>query len=172
MLCPEISLVTAMYVQSRRLYYLLLFSLTLLNGCGTEQSGLIRVSGRVSLDGEPVTFGRVQFFPVSGRPSAGSIGTDGTYELTTYTRGDGALPGKYTVTITSCTEVVDGPVFASYEDEMAGNPIDPEWENKSQQATGISRWIVPPRFANRKTSGLSATVGGTEEINFNLDSKP
>jgi hypothetical protein len=79
-------------------------------GCGTRDGSLKHrlpvypVAGRVLVDGRPVAGAVVSLFPVSGavggpvRPLA-TTGADGSFRLTTYSTGDGAPAGDYTVTI-------------------------------------------------------------------------
>ena len=82
-------------------------SLPLILGCGaSEQFDVAPVKGRVLCGGKPVSEGIVQFAPVAvvasagkkaprpGKSGAGEIGTDGTFEISTYAMGDGAVVGK------------------------------------------------------------------------------
>lgn len=73
-----------------------------LAGCGSGQLDTAPVSGKVSFNGAPVPGGTISFYPIGGeggesRPASGVIKPDGTFTLTTYTDGDGAVPGKYNV---------------------------------------------------------------------------
>ncbi|MCB9952567.1 MAG: hypothetical protein H6824_16460 [Planctomycetaceae bacterium] len=79
-----------------------------LAGCmgGNEQVSTVKVTGKVYLDDELQTSGRLTLDPVDtsemelAPPSVGgTIGSDGTYTLTTYKPGDGAAPGDYNVTL-------------------------------------------------------------------------
>jgi hypothetical protein len=64
-----------------------------LSGCGSEYA---TVTGRVTLDGEPLPNATVSFMPEAegGRPSFGRTGADGGYSLHKTHRINGALPGK------------------------------------------------------------------------------
>jgi hypothetical protein len=80
-------------------------------GCGGRP---YPVRGTVTLeDGTPVTAGMVSFEtkdaekPVTAR---GEIKPDGSYELSTYKAGDGALPGVYRVAVTPPAQSPDLPV--------------------------------------------------------------
>ena len=75
-------------------------ALVLMCGCGSSGPETGEVKGIVRLDGEPLASGIVTFTPQGGRSATGFIKSDGTFRLTTYSDGDGALPGKHTVTIT------------------------------------------------------------------------
>ena len=47
----------------------------------------------------PLTSGTVRFVPDAGRAASGTIESDGTYRLGTYSRSDGALIGTHKVAI-------------------------------------------------------------------------
>ena len=70
-------------------------------GCGSGQLGTAPVSGKVSFNGAPVPGGTITFYPAGeggdSRPASGAVNPDGTFSLTTYEPGDGAVPGKYKV---------------------------------------------------------------------------
>ncbi len=75
----------------------------LLVGCAKSGSELALVSGRVTLDGQPIVGARLRFQPEAngGSPSYGSTDRDGRYELG-YKRGQkGALIGWHAVRIES-----------------------------------------------------------------------
>lgn len=75
-------------------------------GCGPQQPAVAPVRGTVTLDGHPLSTGRVSFEPVAaagsaqgGRPAFGAIQPDGTFVLSTYGDGDGAIVGEHRVTL-------------------------------------------------------------------------
>src|SRR5262245_12253374 len=82
--------------------------LPLLMALGCSGGGKpIKVEGKVTLDGKPLPEALIQFLPEGeqgGPPANGLSGTDGTFRLTTFNSGDGALPGTYKVTVTVGTE--------------------------------------------------------------------
>jgi hypothetical protein len=81
-------------------------------GCGDYRSKLVPVEGVITLDGQPLERATVSFIPQKGKgPSASGLsGSDGSFRLTTYSTGDGALPGEYKIVVTQSevesTEVV------------------------------------------------------------------
>lgn len=88
----------------RSLLCLCLVSLGLLSlagGCGGGPKP-IAVSGVVRWeDGKPVVGASVRFVPASGgREATGFTGKEGDFVLATYSSGDGAMAGEYTVVIT------------------------------------------------------------------------
>jgi len=59
------------------------------------------VKGKVTLKGQPLTKGIVRFEPDGyGRMATGEIQGDGTFVLTTYEKGDGAVVGQHRVFVT------------------------------------------------------------------------
>lgn len=83
-------------------------ALCALPGCGESFEKPVRtVQGIVMIDGKLATEGYVLFTPMlasgsdpleSGKSASGTIQSDGTFELTTYSDGDGAIIGKHRVT--------------------------------------------------------------------------
>src|SRR6478752_10675518 len=71
-------------------------------GC-TKKGGLATapVSGKVTYRGKAVPTGTVMFVPSEGPAATGEIGSDGSYKLTTFSPGDGAVIGTHKVTITA-----------------------------------------------------------------------
>ena len=80
----------------------LFVGLTLVAGCSDDGFGRQRYSvhGTISYKGEKLAKGQIAFVPEAqgGQPASGRI-ENGYYSLSTLTPGDGALPGKYKVTV-------------------------------------------------------------------------
>jgi hypothetical protein len=82
----------------------LFVGLTLFSACSDDGFGRQRysVQGTVTYKGEKLAKGQISFVPVpeaqGGQAATGQI-EDGYYSLSTLTPGDGALPGKYKVTV-------------------------------------------------------------------------
>jgi hypothetical protein len=84
-------------------------------GCGgrIEKPPMGKVHGIVRLNGKPLDKGRVTFTPVSGEGVSGGtnamspIESDGTYELTTFDTGDGAIVGQHIVTVSVPSEDIN-----------------------------------------------------------------
>jgi hypothetical protein len=82
--------------------------LLMVTGCsGAGRPPLGKVSGKVTYNGKSVTAGSVIFTPVQGsqseasRIATGQIEADGSYFLTTFDTGDGAVLGQHVVTVDS-----------------------------------------------------------------------
>jgi hypothetical protein len=79
-------------------------------GCSKSPHELAPVAGRVVIDGQPFTQGKVMFAPIaagesreSGRAAFGRLGADGSFQLGTYEDGDGAVVGEHWVTVIQIT---------------------------------------------------------------------
>lgn len=70
-------------------------------GCGGRRDtpALGEVTGKVTLDGQPLANAKVEFIPASGRPSFGESGADGSYRLEYTANYTGAVVGQHTVKI-------------------------------------------------------------------------
>jgi hypothetical protein len=109
-------------------------------GCGpkfntTPPPKVYPVKGKVLLaSGQPLSGGMITFHPKTrlGTEAWGEIGPDGSFQLTTIVKNDGALPGSYTVT------------------------VDPYFKGGRHSAVPASR--VPPKFGATETSDLTVEV--------------
>jgi hypothetical protein len=76
-------------------------------GCGRPSLSTIPVQGKVTWNGKPLTRGDIAFHPKQlaaggvDRPAMGRLDSEGKYELSTVTHGDGVQPGEYAVVIVS-----------------------------------------------------------------------
>jgi hypothetical protein len=109
-----------------------------LAGCGRGPE-TVPVTGKVLYNGQPLPFGSVTFQPPSGQPARGEIRADGTFELSTFRRGDGAVVGKHKVKI------------ACYESQ---NPA----AVKGPGEQSLGRLLIPTHYTLLDQSGLSADV--------------
>jgi hypothetical protein len=91
-------------------HFFLLFFILLIAGCGESGPQVAPVSGRVTVDGQPMANVDVVFQPEQkGSPSYGRTGDDGSYTLG-YKRGmEGALVGEHRISISISPEVVRNP---------------------------------------------------------------
>jgi hypothetical protein len=73
-------------------------------GCGTNGlTGLYKVKGKITLQGQPIDDVVVTFKPIevdpAKRPAGGRSTADGTFVISTLKPNDGAYPGKYKVLV-------------------------------------------------------------------------
>jgi hypothetical protein len=107
----------------------------LFSGCG-ENRGLVPVKGRVTFNGQPPPKpGRLTFGPTKTadgypqRPGQASFDGEGSFEVTSYKRGDGLTPGDYRLGVI-CVERDPSPVPGGLE---AVTYVAPEY--KGQEVT-------------------------------------
>lgn len=122
--------------------------LTALTGCDSSGG---KVSGKVTIDGAPLTKGDISFAPVEAGPIAtGKIDAGGNYTLNVGTK-KGIPPGKYRVTIVAVEAVPASPE----------NPMP------------LPKLLTPAKYNNSETSELTAEVkAGSNSIPFELKSMP
>jgi hypothetical protein len=99
-------------------------------GCSDARPARVPVSGRVVIDGKPLTHGNVKFVPSGGRPSSGKVDGEGRFTLTCYDGEDGAIPGAHRVAVSA------GKILS---------------DSKMQ-------WFAPKKYADFRTSGLSCEI--------------
>jgi hypothetical protein len=126
----------------------------LLTGCGSsrnpEWADTVPVSGSVTYNGSPVEGASVTFRPDSSqdRGAVGVTDASGQFRLMTYEPNDGAIPGSFRVTIEKT--VLEGAIET---DDSLAPPAK-------------TRDLLPVRYKNVDTSGLSAEVEEGEEKEF------
>jgi hypothetical protein len=132
-------------------------------GCGSDD-GLGRrypVSGQVRYKGQPLAKGRINFIPENnetGRAASAEIEA-GSYRLTTHAPGDGALPGKYGVSVSAVDHDISGALA-----KAGGGTANQVDIGKSKRTP-----LIPPKYFDPATSGLSAEVKlESNTINFEL----
>jgi hypothetical protein len=113
----------------------------LMIGCGPKLPERVTVSGQVFIDGKPLTCGSISLVPKDARPSTGAIDEHGRFTLTCYGGKDGAIKGRHAVRV------------------IATKPLPKD----------AIRWLAPQKYADHRTSGLSADIDGpTDSLRIDL----
>ena len=101
-------------------------------GCNRQppRPKVIKASGIVVVDGEPLESGYIQFIPENDRPASAAIGPGGKFVLGTFGDDDGCVPGKHRITVSSVDE-----------------------SNKT-----LRKFNAPPEYADLLTSKLEMSV--------------
>ncbi len=134
-------------------------------GCG-DDSGLAtryKVTGTVKYKGAPVEKGTVTFAPedaANGRSATSTI-TNGSYSLTTHANNDGALPGKYKVTVSS--REVD--LTKAQANNKAGGSMR---QDDIAKAYKEAKKLTPAKYEIPETSGLSYEVKASSNV-YDID---
>ncbi len=124
-------------------------------GCGSKnERATAPVEGTVKFNGKPLSTGSLLFVPSGGGPTAqGNINADGTYSMTTYRQGDGAIIATHDVMIMALVQPAAGAL--------------PEDTKKGYDAAAKS--IIPEKFGDLTKSGLKVEVKeGTNKVDFEL----
>lgn len=127
------------------------------SGCSEriKQPNLVKVSGIVTYKGAPLPKALVAFQPVdsSGSPlvASGQTNDEGRFELTTLREKDGCPLGNKVVVITAVEGGDRGgkPDF-QHNSDIALEPGMPGYKEPKS--------LIPKRYADPTTSGLTATV--------------
>lgn len=117
-------------------------------GCGSGGPEIASVSGRVTMDGKPLTNASIIFAPENGRPAGANTDANGNYVLNFSQRRKGAIPGKNLVRVTTQRE---GSIGAD------------------GKGSGGSKETVPARY--NTASELSFTVEPKKKNIANFDLK-
>jgi hypothetical protein len=126
-----------------------------LTGCGDDGFGRrYRVMGTVTYKQQPLKEGTISFTPESatGRAASAMI-SDGAYSLTTVNPDDGALPGRYRVSITA--NDVDLSKAEAAAKAGGGAAYREDLVVKAQARRKSS---IPRKYNLPSTSNLSAEV--------------
>lgn len=142
---------------------------------GCQKAGRERtypVTGTVTQDGVAVAGAVVAFHPSNGgRSASGVTDASGRYKLTTWARDDGAVPGRYRVTIAK----YEGPPESAAAPGPSGPQTGGEEEysedyQEDAPAPPPSKNILPPRYASPDTSGFEVeVVEGENTFDFALE---
>jgi hypothetical protein len=133
----------------------LVLVVTVAGGCGRgrrpELPETFPVTGMVSLDGKPVAGASVMFNPKGGQGHGSVAVSDasGRYKLTTFSPGDGVVPGEYKVAITKTV----------LEKSESDSPM---------AGSGDPKNVLPTRYADDSTSGFKATVEAKPDNTFDF----
>lgn len=139
-------------------------------GCGSagadySQLELLAVSGRVTLEGQPLAGAVVTFESPDGQFSYGLTDADGNYSLRLDSVKTGATPGPKTVRISTSRRILG---LNADEGAQGGEVGEGNWETPVSPSTPVER--LPARY--HQTSELKAEVGpGKTTFDFALQTK-
>lgn len=121
-------------------------------GCDSGPT-VVPVTGKVFYNDEPLPFGSVMFQPVRGQPATGKIQPDGTFEMSSFRKGDGATVGPQKVCI-NC--------YSSQSPAVQAKPIVGE--------RSIGKLLIPRKYTSFDSSGFTVDVSAdsNEPFEFKL----
>src|SRR5262249_16240851 len=111
-------------------------------GCGSTAT----VTGKVTYQGRPVTYGSVIFLAADNTARSGIIEPDGSYSVEDVPRGEGKI-GVISHDPSKGRSTVGGE-----------KPASPGKKNAAAAKTAGGWFPLPHRFEDPETSGLSCTI--------------
>lgn len=144
--------------------------LALLVGCGGSGLGTVPVSGKITVDGQPMEGVMVVYNPGDGgRAASGRTDAQGMYKLTTEIKDDGALPGSYKIAVSKHENAADDvPTNVDPNDPASLDAVYSKVDARKKQ---VSTNYVADMYENHMGSGLSAEVKASGENKFDFDVK-
>ncbi len=154
--------------------------LSLVLGCsrGRQHPPTHAVTGLVTVDGKPVKDAIVSFLPANGQyPANGTTDALGRYELTSFTRGDGAMEGSFRVTIVKYEKEGEDKPAVSAEKPAAAEAESEETGNEGYVPAGmvVSQYdegpknLLPKQYSDQQETPLTAEVKADQNsIDFDL----
>jgi hypothetical protein len=131
-----------------RSFLVILLACLISAGCNRGPT-LVPASGRVTFNGKPLETGAIMVQPVAGPAAQAKIGPDGTFQLSTFKPGDGAIVGTATVRV-FCRKDITPP--------------------GGEQAWGPS--LIPERYNRFDTSGVTVEIkAGMPPLEISLSGK-
>lgn len=138
------------------------FAILALLGCGgadaPERAATVKVTGSVTYKNEPVSGATVAFVPetepgqlASKQGAFGMTDASGNFTLKAYGDQEGAIPGKYKITVVK-KEIVANPGEVDQDDP---NYVPPE-EQKTQPAP--PKDLLPKKYSKPETTDLKAEI--------------
>jgi hypothetical protein len=144
-----------------RLHLFALLAFVALCGCSSKPYSVAQVSGKVTLDGKPLSKASVTFAPMATKenqapgPTAwGPTDAEGRYKLAFDPQTPGAVVGKCRVYISGLL-----PDTAVNDDRDAGRKAK------------FIRDPVPEKYNTRTELVFEVPAGGTDQANFELKSR-
>ena len=134
----------------------LLLALLVLGGCSGATDDLPRqaVSGQVTLNGQPLSSGTIQFQPGAGpravSMSGGALIQDGSYSIP---RNEGLVPGKYKVSVSAASGDATAP---------APKDVAPG------RSPRLLPDLIPPQYNARTTLEAEVKLNDANTFNFDL----
>jgi hypothetical protein len=147
-------------------------------GCGSDSTAgrpkTYPVTGTVTLDGKSVAGATVTFQLTGASGSAvGVTDAAGKYTLTTFGGGDGAQAGDYAVAVVKYDVP---PVQGAASGGLASGEIDESSYNAPAEVSAdqpaTPKNLLPEKYANAATSGLTAKVNETANNQFDFKLEP
>lgn len=140
----------------------IVFSLCITAGCGrSDRPQLAQVAGTVTYNGTPLEKGTIVFESTGNRPANGEIENGKIVRVMTFEDGDGVPVGIQNIAVFALA-VADSATASDPSQDVASG----------ENYMGGSQSLIPDKYTNPATSGLSTTIeaGQTNEVKLELTS--
>ena len=134
---------------------LLLFAFLVLSGCGKAKPQRLAVSGRVTVDGQPLEIGSILFQPEGRGPKSGGMIQGGVFSIAAST---GPQAGEYVVGIQA--------------PKLSPGTVLPTEESARFEVLTRNEERLPARYNARSTLRASVTESGPNIFDFDLQTTP
>ncbi|MCC9609391.1 carboxypeptidase-like regulatory domain-containing protein [Blastopirellula sp. JC732] len=127
-------------------------------GAGNQNPPTTPVTGKVTYKGAAVEGAAVKFLPSNSEAKIANAtsGADGTYAISTFEPGDGAMAGKYKITVRKLVSVQQG---VQQDGEHAG---EPDYVNKD---------MLPKKYMSVDDTPLEFEVNAGGDNAFDIELK-
>jgi len=127
-------------------------------GCGGQDGpAVVPVSGRLTMNGEPLAGVRIRFFPgeshTQGVTAFADTNEEGGFDITTQKPADGIVPGQYLIDVNMPSPVAEPP------------PGTKGWDLSAKQVESSD---IPEKYRDAKTSELSFNIEGGKPLEIDL----
>lgn len=135
-------------------------------GCGqSDNVEVFPVRGVVRFEGKPMSGGgSISFIPSvaqKGKNAGGMIEADGSFVMTTYVEGDGAMVGTFRVVINQTT---------SQEPDFGGDSDNPEAAKKASAVKTVGPAdLIPTIYADPANSPIMVTIEAKDKNELTID---
>ncbi|MDR2409529.1 MAG: Ig-like domain-containing protein [Bacteroidales bacterium] len=154
-------------IQNSLTYLCFIFLVLSFLGCGEpNRIGAVKVSGTVTVDGQPMEGITVIFNPVhnNGLAASGTTDNQGVYILTSpgAPYNTGAVPGEFI------------PTFSKTESEILESTSIEDYKQKYGDRIPKIIYLIPEKYSKVKTCGISPCIvekGKSNIFDFELSTK-
>jgi hypothetical protein len=146
--------------------FLICLAFFLLAGCGGSTDVLVfPTSGIVNYEGKPMSGGgSISLVPTSsqaGKAAGGIINPDGTFVMSTYGDGDGAMAGTFRVMIAQTTTA---------EPDFGGDSDAPGAAAKAEGTSTVDKAdIIPLIYADPINSPITVTIEAKDKNELKIE---
>lgn len=132
-----------------------------ISACSSRSQGpkLVPVEGKVIYKGAPLPNATVSFQPEKGPAAVGRTNESGEFTLIT-TGKPGAVEGTHKVSV----KAVEGGMSA---ENVAFD--SPEYDRMMKGQMPKEKWLIPEKFGNPLTSGITETITAGKNHNLTID---